>query len=189
MKKLNIIFVIAIAILTIVIIILLQKLNEYEKKYVAPMDNTIVKFDTSFTGKNFLSIIKLSMAKKLVKRYNDDNPGIPRSVFFQGDDLTKFRNYINASDVFGLRVYLGRYYNNDSDGDDIIKDYIKDLFNNADERDKYLKNYEKTITTVILATTDMNGNPITDKLINLGGLCPPKCKPDGYNPENDVLYK
>ena len=109
--------------------------------------------------------------------------------FFQGDDLTKFRNYINASDVFGLRVYLGRYYNNDSDGDDIIKDYIKDLFNNADERDKYLKNYEKTITTVILATTDMNGNPITDKLINLGGLCPPKCKPDGYNPENDVLYK
>ena len=82
MKKLNIIFVIAIAILTIVIIILLQKLNEYEKKYVAPMDNTIVKFDTSFTGKNFLSIIKLSMAKKLVKRYNDDNPGIPRSVFF-----------------------------------------------------------------------------------------------------------
>lgn len=188
----NIFFGITIAVLITVIVILLQKLKVLEKINDQSNGNTDGRFDTSFTGNNFVSKIELAMAKKLVKKYEDDNPGIPRAVFFQGEDLKKFRAYIKNRNVHGLRVYLGRYYDNDKESDSNtynIKNYIVDLFANEAERDNYLRNYEKTITTVIMAATDKKGYPITDNLINLGGLCPPKCKqPDSYNPDNDELY-
>ena len=193
MKNLYIVFSITIAILIVIIVILFQKLNECEKKIVTSKDNTNIKFDTSFTENNFVSKIELAMAKKLVKKYVNDAPGIPRSVFFQGDDLTKFRSYINDSNVLGLRVYLGRYYDNDGESDAAtynIKNYILNLFESVKQRNDYLRDYDKKITTVILATTNKEGYPIISNLINLGGLCPPKCKqPDSYNPDNDELYK
>jgi len=128
----------------------------------------------------------------MVKKYINADEFLPRSVYFYGNNFNEFKEFLADPKVQGVKIYLGRYYKGEATYDREVYNYCKLLFdNNTNEADRLLSMANSNVTT-ILAVTDSEGNVNTNKLINLGGLCPPKCMPSSYGNEaenrKDPLY-
>ncbi|MGB3226672.1 MAG: hypothetical protein WBO31_07210 [Saprospiraceae bacterium] len=140
-------------------------------------------------------IIPKEAAKKMViayvnELYNCRKPKPPqpdkieRSVYFPNEIIKKYlSNIITSPNEVGLKIYFGKYDYTDTDIDKYVRDSIPD----NDDYNKF-KEFSKDRFSVILALTDGNGEiDFTKKLLNLGGLCPPDCRPARYSNE-DPLY-
>jgi len=122
--------------------------------------------------KNFADI-DYDNAKKLVKEFVRTNVKSNWYVYFTKDDLKGIQSLVTASANYGIKVYFGRYYNDA----ELIK-YIKPLFENDDNKVRdFLRDYSNNTTAIFAQVTDESGNINTNTLRNLGGLCPPSCKP------------
>lgn len=139
-------------------------------------------------GKIDQNVAKL-MVKKFVSDMKDQN--IARSVYFYNSSFKEFINNLilkfgesfNAD--IGLKIYFGKYYDNTD-----IKIYLKNYLNTMDDSviNQFLDENKNNVTA-ILAITKTNGEIDLKKgLLNLGGLCPPKCEPGCYNSKCDPLY-
>ncbi|MBK6859599.1 MAG: hypothetical protein IPK91_09975 [Saprospiraceae bacterium] len=134
--------------------------------------------------KNF-SDVSYENAKKLVKEYVRTNGKSNWYVYFKKDDLPGIAELINNSKEYGIKVYFGRYYD-----DDKLKEYIKVLFDNDPDKVKdFLDNYTMNTTAIFAQVKDENGTIDRTTLKNLGGLCPPRCKPTTDITMDDLVHK
>ncbi|MBK8485834.1 MAG: hypothetical protein IPL31_16155 [Saprospiraceae bacterium] len=134
-------------------------------------------------------------AKKMVQAYVNEldkcrNPGSPkpndieRSVYFPNKNIREYLgDHITNSQTVGLKIYFGKYDYNDTD---IVK-YVSSKLTNPNDYNKF-KEFSENRFSVILALTNEKGEIDLGKtLLNLGGLCPPDCRPARYSTD-DPLY-
>ncbi|MGB5026796.1 MAG: hypothetical protein WBO44_15690 [Saprospiraceae bacterium] len=195
-KMLFLISVLIVTIILLVLIILIQrsKLGKIEgqsfslMKSVKKQENPEEKFDfkAAFDGNSGLISIPYNIAKLMVQKYVNGDNYLPRSVYFYGKNFEELKNYLSDETIKGIKVYFGRYYKDSTTSDRSVYDYLRKLYNES-EADRLLSMASNHVT-VILAVTNENGEIDVNKLINLGGLCPPKCIPGSYGTGNDPLF-
>jgi len=86
--------------------------------------------------------------------------------------------------IKGIKIYFGRYYKDQTDMS--VYNYCQDLFENDGGIEKFLSVASNHVTAIMAVTNDTGGID-QEKLLNLGGLCPPQCKPKSYE-NKDPLY-
>ena len=195
-KMLFLISVLILTIILLVLIILIQrsKLGKIEgqsfslMKSVKNQENPEEKFDfrEAFDGNSGLISIPYNIAKLMVQKYVNGDNYLPRSVYFYGNNFEELKNYLRDDAIKGIKVYFGRYYKDDSTSGRAVYNYLRKLYS-ATEADRLLSMAAYHVTA-ILAVTNENGEIDENKLINLGGLCPPKCVPSSYGTGNDPLF-
>ncbi|MBK6699143.1 MAG: hypothetical protein IPG55_04440 [Saprospiraceae bacterium] len=98
---------------------------------------------------------------------------VERSVSFLAESLKN--NIVNTKCKY-VRFYFGEYNVDNED----IKNYLK---NNEEPGSTYYSKNYKDRFSLIIAFFDENENIINNStIVNLGGLCPPKCPPSAKDP-------
>jgi len=134
--------------------------------------------------KNFADI-DLDNAKKLVKKFVETNGKSNWYVYFTSKDLLGIQKLMTDSKDFGIKVYFGRYYN-----DDLLVEYIKPLFENDNMKvANFLKDYPNNTTAIFAQVTDEKGTIDRTTLKNLVGLCTPMSGPTTDITMDDLVHK
>lgn len=187
MKNLNYLPYLIIALLLIYLFILKNECSNLENEIIEISKEESIDtmaFAKIFDGSFGLTKIPLGTARKMVHKFTNDKPTFPRSTYFYGDNFDNLKDYISAdsSKVKGIKIYFGSYYDDrDSAMVGEVYRYFEDVDLNGMNRDTFLKYYSNHVTA-IMAFTDDKGEIINpdEMLLNLGGLCPPKCAPETY---------
>ena len=182
----NSFFILIILVIVVLIYVKQEKGNPEKLKSTFSKDSKSLAFFiepdiAKIMVKHYVeSVANIRFPKDPVRNYEN----IERSVYFSPEIVKSMHRLINLNyGKLGIKAYFGMYDLNNSD----INKYLENEIPDKTERDKY-KSIIKDRFSIILVATKSDGTIDEDyKLLNLGGLCPPKCVPESYE-DNDPLY-